>query len=233
MITQRTPTTTTTLAEGAGAGSAMEVVPGPEERAFIDTITEFLEEIVCYDIEDETNDANIADSNDASTARNDLFELCCTAGDDVNNTHVCCTSKADFNKLEQTVLARSLARSDELMPNSRKRAAPACDAPAAKRTKQAVVMKAKTLADIVYRPSFAPQNITDREAIFRAGIDKVDQARKQRVEHWLAVRKTRINVRNCFAPVCEAKKLVAISKARAGGRFKKQAPWLRTLSASV
>merc|ERR1712146_733620 len=112
------------------------------------------------------------------------------------------------------VLARSLARSDELMPNSRKRAAPACDAPAAKRTKQAVVMKAKTLADIVYRPSFAPQNITDREAIFRAGIDKVDQARKQRVEHWLAVRKTRINVRNCFAPVCEAKKLVAISKAR-------------------
>ena len=46
MITQRTPRTTTTLAEGAGAGSAMEMVPGPEERGFIDTITEFLEEIV-------------------------------------------------------------------------------------------------------------------------------------------------------------------------------------------
>ena len=235
MIMQRTPTTTTKPADGAGAASAAEsVVPGgPDTREFISTITEFLDEIVCHDVEDETNDANIADSTDASAILNDLFEVCCTAGDDMPQTQICSTSKDNFSNLEQTVLARSLARSHELMRNCRKRAAPARDAPAAKRTKQAVVAKAKTSADIVYRPSFAPQNITDREAIFRAGIDKVDQARKQRVEHWLAVRKTRIDVRNCFTPVCEAKKLVAMSKARARGRFKKQAAWPRTLSASI
>jgi len=234
MITQRTPTTTITPASDAGAASAAEsVVNGPEKRVFIDFITEFLDEIVCNDTEDEINDANIADFTDASTALNDLFEVCCTAGDNVNYNQMCITSKEDFNVLEQTVLARSLARSHKLMRNGRKRAAPARDAPAAKRTKQAVIVKAKTVSDIVYRPSFAPQNITDREAIFRAGIDKVDQARKQRVEHWLAVRKTRIDVRNCFTPVCEAKKLVAMSKARAGGRFKKQAAWPRTFSASI
>ena len=240
MITQRTPTTTTTLGAAAGAVSA-EDAPAPDECRIV--IAEVFEETAFYAMDDEIHDVNMAEAADTTTVLDeieDLWEACCCAGDDVNMTEARNSSKANFKALEQTVLSRALARSNESVCSSpgygrqsKRAAAPAHDAPAAKRTKKPVVAKAKTAADIAYRPSFASQNVTDREAIFRAGIDKVDEARRRRGARWLVVRKTRIDVRNCFAPVCEAKKLVAMAKARTGGRFKKKAAWSRTFSTRI
>lgn len=240
MITQRTPDTTSTLAATATAGVvSADDAPAPDERRVV--LAEVFEESTFYAMEDDIHDVSMAEAADTTTILGefeDLWEACCCAGDDVKMTEAHSSSKANFKALEQTILSRALARQHKFMCNSpgygRKRAAaPAHDAPAAKRTKKTVVAKAKTAADIVYRPSFASQNVTDREAIFRAGIDKVDEARKRRVERWLVVRKTRIDVRNCFAPVCEAKKLVAMTKARTGGRFKKKADWSRTFSTRI
>lgn len=78
--------------------------------------------------------------------------------------------------------------------------------------------KSITAADICANDNY----ISDREAIFDAcRHDCLPNAvRAEKLAQWKVIRATRISVRNCYATVCEAKKRVAQSKSRQGGRFR-------------
>ena len=74
MITQRTPTTTTTLGAAAGAVSA-EDAPAPDECRIV--IAEVFEETAFYAMDDEIHDVNMAEADRRAYPFRRFVAACC------------------------------------------------------------------------------------------------------------------------------------------------------------